>query len=343
MSRQRAPGKRTEAIRLGTTNALAVWLLLAAPARAQDARFLRPEAAEVTAAKPFLVRIERLVDGRPAASTWPAARVHWLFVRGSGFQLNRDAAPAVAGRGGAERRAGAAAADDAQSATELSIEQAGLAMIGLDLKPVVERVPRREFARFLRERTATSAELIDELQTATRVPGHEAPADADAVRVRRVESLKTHVRVVEAMEARGGESPAAGAGPSQRGPDLDRTGAARGAAPPEPAGVVMSKTGQAVEIRWMADPHALAVRSDVPVRVYVAGGRGVKLRATPDGGAAQELTTDVGGIARFKLSQAGVWRIECHHATPVKDDPDADWVLHSGTVTFEIAERGNGR
>lgn len=332
-------------------------------------RFLRPESPDVAAAKAFRVRVERVVDGKPAVVAWPAERVHWLFVRGNGFQSNRDAAPAVAGRAGVgagapaaigdaeSDRAGAAAGGDspagsrvavAGNASELTIESPGVAMIGLDLKPVVEQVPRAEFARFLRERTATPPEIIAEWQRTPRAPdapSDGAPGDGDAVRVRRVESMKTHVRVIEAAERAdkdAGSGSADGAGDARRGREPRAAGVARGAREDDPAGVVMSKSGQAVEIRLMADPHALALGSDVPVRVYLASWGGAKLWATPDGGAPQELVTDSGGIARFKLSQAGVWRIECHHAEPIKSDA-ADWMLRSGTVTFEIAERGDGR
>ena len=49
-----------------------------------------------------------------------------------------------------------------------------------------------------------------------------------------------------------------------------------------PSAIATSKTGQAVEMRLIADATAIPVGSDLPLRVYVGGEKkvGVKVRAT---------------------------------------------------------------
>lgn len=165
-------------------------------------------------------------------------------------------------------------------------------------------------------RELTPAQLRSFLQR--NVAGGAAksvPAD-ESLRIRHVSSAKTMVRVA----------------------------AADGRIVPSP--IATSKTGQAVEIRPSFDPTAAVPGSDVPLRVYIDGSAkcGLQVRATcVTSGATTTFITDEGGFGHFRISDAGVWRVEVHHAEPAENDDSADWAIYSATLTFEVAEKGAKR
>lgn len=106
-----------------------------------------------------------------------------------------------------------------------------------------------------------------------------------------------------------------------------------------PSAVAQGKTGQAVEIRPLADPTSLRVGGDLPIRTYVGGSKraGARVLATNMiKGATREVITDAAGTAAFSVSTPGLWRIEFHHAEPLARDSGADWVIYSATLTFEV-------
>lgn len=139
----------------------------------------------------------------------------------------------------------------------------------------------------------------------------KAPAGGAAVRV--VQSAKTVIRV--------GESE------------------------PGQSGNVTSKTGQQVELRPTFDPTGVGIGSDVPVVVYAGDGKapGARLVATHvTSGERQEFAANAGGVGTFRLSRAGVWRVECRHLVEVKGKKDGEWVLYTATLTFDARDGQGG-
>lgn len=119
-----------------------------------------------------------------------------------------------------------------------------------------------------------------------------------------------------------------------------RAGGAREHSP-----VVMSRTGQFAEIRLMADPTAVGVGSDVPVRLYFSESHaaGVELRAISwRSGRVRRLTSDADGVATVALDEPGVWTIEFNHVAPDRENPDGPWLSARASVTFEVSA-GAGR
>ncbi|MCP5111763.1 MAG: DUF4198 domain-containing protein, partial [bacterium] len=197
----------------------------------------------------------------------------------------------------AEDRLRQAAAD--QKAITLPLEHSGVLLAGLDKKPAIEQVQGRELLAFLGARTA--------FKTAR---GESRAVNPRRIyRVRRFESAKVLVRV----PGPGGEAPH--------------------------SATAQSKTGQLVEIRPLADPTSIAVGSDLPIRVYAGGEKrsGAMVLATNvSTGKSQKLTTDPVGAADFNVNASGLWRVEFHHAQKLEQDPDADWLIYSATLSFEV-------
>ncbi len=195
----------------------------------------------------------------------------------------------------------------------IPLSSPGVAMIGLDAHPAVVEVPRADLESFLR------AHLTPEEAAAIK---KALPAGERPVRVRRVESAKLLVRV----------------SPDPPGtPDLNSATAA-------------SKSGQAVEIRALADPTTLPVGADLPLRFYADGraAPGARYIATTVNGAGKTQTVegvaDSSGIGHLTVSNGGVWWVEFHAVTtppaqpagapPQADQPDL--ILHSATLTFAV-------
>lgn len=283
----------------------ALLLALAAAAGAQDVFYLKPARAAVATNAPLLLHSDRRADDKFVALPWPADRIGWFFVRGDGTQENHDTLKP------------AQASDDFVA---LALKQPGAKLIGADLRPAVSNWTGKQFEVFIKQNIAAES-----------LPADRKPLAADApVRVRRIESAKAIVRVAVANEKVGADSR-----PGQPAPSQPASTASAGH-----SAVVMSKSGQAVEIRLLADPTAMKLGSDVPVRTYVNGDKQTKMkvRATHESGDAQEFVTDGSGSGFFKLKSAGLWRIEASHAAASKDDADADWVAYSATLTFYATE-----
>ena len=188
----------------------------------------------------------------------------------------------------------------------VGLTRPGITLIGFDTTPTVTQMRGGDLQAFL-GRYVEPASLPDP---------RPAFGPAAVLKVRRIESTKTLVRV------EGGEA--------------GRT----------PSATAQSKSGQAVEIRPLADPTMVTVGSDLPLRAYVRGSKqaGARMLATSvAGGKTQQVTTDSSGSAHFQITHTGLWRIEFHHAELLKDDSAADWAIHSATLTFEVTQQGAGQ
>jgi hypothetical protein len=100
------------------------------------------------------------------------------------------------------------------------------------------------------------------------------------------------------------------------------------------------------ELRSLFDPTVAKPGSDWAVRIYIEGAKksdGLVQATSLADGKIQSAITDESGAARFHLGAAGVWRVEFHDAQPLENDPQADWVLRSGTLTFEVPSGGAGK
>lgn len=180
------------------------------------------------------------------------------------------------------------------------VENAGTTVIGIDFKPVIEPWDATAF-RIFAEKSLSPSEIK---------PERQPPSDAKLVRINRIETAKTIVRA--AIET---------------GPPRD-----------DGATTALSKTGQSVEIRLLANPFDAALGSDIPIKTYVRGDKrgGVRAIATClADGASQAMITDPTGTAHFTLNRAGKWLVEFHTAER-SDSNEADWTLHSATLTFEV-------
>jgi hypothetical protein len=183
----------------------------------------------------------------------------------------------------------------------IELTRPGITLIGADPAERVEELSLSDLRAFLAQRMAPGS-----LPTALEPrPGAGA---SEMLRVRRVESAKALVRV------------------------LGKDGFLPNSA------TAQSKTGQAVEIRPLADPTSVPVNSDLPLRIYVPnpGKAGTRVSARHLAtGRTHTFLTDRMGTGFFTVTAAGVWTVEAHHARPAPDK-DADWEIYSATLIFEV-------
>jgi hypothetical protein len=209
--------------------------------------------------------------------------------------------------GAQENREDVGPQDASGNAIDVALTKPGVTLIAFDTKPADVTLTGEQLKAFVR-------------RVLPREPQDAIIADitdAARVRTRQVQSAKTLVRVA------------------------DPTGK-----PASHSAVAQSKTGQAVEIRPLADPTMATVGSDLPVRAYVGGDAlaGAKMLATcVASGKAQQAITDSSGSCYFRIDTAGVWRVEFHHIVPLSDDDQADWAIYSATLTFEAPREGAGK
>jgi len=182
---------------------------------------------------------------------------------------------------------------------QLLLSESGVALLAADRKPRIEEVTPRELRSFLRSRVGPAT-------LPAAAPGR---GDEQGLRVRRLESSKLLVRVL------GDEGWLSNSATAQ------------------------SKTGQRVEIRPLGDPTSVKVRTDMPLRIYVPGPEkaGTKVIARHlASGKRQTFLTDRVGTGYFSVDQPGVWLVEAHHARRLVDDPEADWEIHTATLSFDV-------
>lgn len=145
--------------------------LAVTPAMAQTVSYLEPDSFLHTAEGALELSLVRERGGERARTPWPAADERaWLFVRADGTQENLAEVPRL---GAQEDR------------TRVDLRHVDANLIGLDLAPRVESVPREEWRRFLAERVAAAP---------TGLPPE--------TRVRRVESMKLLVRLAAPGDVR---------------------------------------------------------------------------------------------------------------------------------------------
>lgn len=286
----------------------AAWLAIAAffalPASAQTTARLQPQSFHVLIGQPLTLSWQRTGPSQP--EPWPENSCRWFFARVAGTQENRDsipaspAPPAPANASPVPDDAPAAPPNNQTNPSAIwTFDKPGTAMVGLDLRPSIELIEPATLRAFLESHAApTCLALL------------EHAGDDALLRIKRLESAKTFIRVFDALgqpvESGASETPA-------------------------------SKSGQHVEVRTLMDPTAAAIGSDIPCRVYekgdaVAGGRLLATHVATN--TTQSVIADAKGIVNFRLSDPGEWRLEFHHAEALKDDPEASLVLYSATLTF---------
>lgn len=115
--------------------------------------------------------------------------------------------------------------------------------------------------------------------------------------------------------------------------------------PGDAAAALVKKTGQTGEIRALMDAGALALPSDLPLRVYVNGAKhaGARVLAVNAGGPAADVLADADGFTHVRLDRAGPWTFSSYHLRPPVPEPLRDrephvapdrWLLTSTTLTI---------
>ena len=266
-----------------------------AAAPAQTVTYLMPDACSIEGGKQVAVHVDIDDAGVLKRSAWPTQKIDWLFVLAPGTQENReDVGPA----------------NPAGDFINVALTRPGVTLVGMDTGPAPANVTGEQFKQFSK-RAATGRAFADAIALI---------GDGDQVRIRRIESAKTLIRV--------------------RAP-----GAPLAARRLSHSPIAQSKSGQTVEIRALTDPTAVIVGSDLPVRAYVFGSKrvGAKVRATSvAAGQTQEAVTDSSGSCHFRIDALGIWRIEFHDLKPLEDDPEVDWMVYSATLTFEVTRATTG-
>lgn len=205
--------------------------------------------------------------------------------------------------GGQQNRHDVRPARNGDRTVAVEITQPGVTVIGIDQRPVISEMTGAELREYIERHVGDPA---------VREKARELAADR-TYRVQHVASAKVLVRT--------------------RSADSN----------PRPAALAMSKTGQAAELRPAADPTALRVGSDLPVTAYIEGAKKEKIRILATNGATGRTATfqEVsGGSGYFRIGEAGPWRVEFHHAAPVSDHKDAEWIIYTATLSFDVAASG---
>jgi len=170
-------------------------------------------------------------------------------------------------------------------------------VVGLDLGVRIEPVTPADWHRFLLEHTG-----LAESQR-----GHSPFSGSPPVRIRRLESMKLLLRPEGGGQVR------------------------------VPSAVLMAKTGQAVELRPLADPTTVSPGSDLPLRVYMITGetQGLTITAFHEpSGARTQVVTGPGGMAHLRIRAAGRWTLEVHQVLELNGAWNADFELRTATLSF---------
>jgi len=193
---------------------------------------------------------------------------------------------------------------DEPRAAQVRIDHPGAALIALNTRPVIVELAAAELKQFLRTTSAADERLLGSLPT------------SGTVRVRRIESASAIVRVTES--------------------DGSRVFSAAATA----------KLGLRAEIQPLMDPTAVNAGSDLAVRIFIDAIQQPDVQVTATcvaDGQSVSLRTDPVGSAHFTLTRAGVFRVEFHRLHKLEADPQADFNLYSGSLSFEVSAEGGGR
>lgn len=188
------------------------------------------------------------------------------------------------------------AAEGEPGAARWTTELPGVLMLGCEFAPRVETVSAESFGAFLGRA----------LPASRRGAAGAGLAATGEIAVRRVESAKTLVRVVAEGE--------------------------------QPVSIATSKTGQAVEIRPLVDPTTLVPGGDLLVKIYAAipgPAAGLVLATNTTTGELLSVETDDSATANLTIPSAGRWRVEFHAVIPIEDE-EAQWLIHTATLTFDV-------
>ncbi len=268
------------------TRLIALVSVLTLPANAQTLRTLHATSPPQGSPGVLVTMHE---NGREAV--WPQERIAWMFWRTADRQENRHHPQ-----------------PDQNAGVVVDLTPHGASVVGVELDPRIESVPAEQWGEF-----------------SARASG-DVPPVADAIRVRRRESLVTFVR-----------------------PPKDSSGSSP---------IATSKLAVHAEIRPLMDPTRPGFTGDMPLRIYIAGVSvtGQRVIATHlDSNTTTILTTRAGGFADLRIDRPGDYRIEFHRATPAApNDPDppispkpnsaspiaapADIDLVTGVLTFTVTE-----
>jgi hypothetical protein len=185
----------------------------------------------------------------------------------------------------------------------VALGHAGVTLIGVDRRPALLTLTGAELREFATRHTSGRI-------------GAALPPEDRQLRVRHTASSKTCIR------AQADDRPAGA------------------------SATAIAKTGQAVELLPLVDPTLAQVGSDLPVITYARGGKlaGVQVLATHvPSGMVTGFVSDSGGSGWFRVSDAGLWRVEFHYVRPITDAA-ADWAIDSATLTFEVPQpKGAGQ
>jgi hypothetical protein len=256
-------------------------------ASAQSVSYLLPNRYELASGSEVEVRVASGESGLLQTIPWPGRDLQWLFVRTAGTQ--RNFAEATPGRPG-------------EDFVRVALSEPDVAMIGMDRRPWIERVPGAEMRRFL--------EL--DVEATTLPVDWKARTTSETVRVRHIESAKLLVRIVKSV------------------PEGREEWRGSATAP--------SKTGQRSEIRPLIDPTAMAVGSDLPLRISWSDSAGVDatIVARHPVTGTRHASLARGGAGWFTVTAPGEWRVEIHRAKLLGGDPAADWELETATLSFVV-------
>lgn len=102
--------------------------------------------------------------------------------------------------------------------------------------------------------------------------------------------------------------------------------------------------GYKLEIVPLQNPCALKPDSDLDVQVYYNGHPlpNHRIMATYDSYStlpedyAQVTHTDANGIARFRVTHAGLWLVRTNQMLPLENNAEADWQSFWANFTFEV-------
>jgi nickel transport protein len=89
-----------------------------------------------------------------------------------------------------------------------------------------------------------------------------------------------------------------------------------------------------LDILLLKNPYELKAGDSLPIQVIC---RGKPVAGVEVEGRNHEVvsTTDKGGMAKVRMSR-GPQLISVSHKEPIKDDPDADYLSLTATLTFEV-------
>jgi len=110
---------------------------------------------------------------------------------------------------------------------------------------------------------------------------------------------------------------------------------------PGNAAAALQETAQPAEIAPRTDPTRATVGSDLAFSVSINGEdlEDARILATCIAtGTTQEVESREEGTGSFRITAAGPWRVEFHRLVRAAPGEDADWVLTSATLTFDVPQ-----